>query len=281
VVSTSSPDYLLPAMSTFVQQRLGIPRCVAIDVRSGCAGAVQALDLARLYLESGQYDTALVVGSEAISPLLAPIFLGSDPERIRMRDRIPVFSFGDGAAAAVLRSRRPAVDGPRGLLESSMACVGGDRAPGMQVVGAGTHAPIATQLRAKRLVELRVDVVGSGRHTPAVIAEGLDAVLTCNGAIADDVDLCVIPEGNAGYLVTELEASGELTPAWIAVADRISENLADVGATGSAAVLLALDAAWRTGQLRTGDRLVLLAIETSMWIYAGLMVEWSASAFAA
>jgi 3-oxoacyl-[acyl-carrier-protein] synthase-3 len=276
VVSTSSPDYLLPAMSTSVQQSLGLTRCTSIDVRSGCAGAVQAMDIARLYLERGHYQTALVVGSEAISPLLAPIFLGAGPDRIRMRDRISVYSFGDGAGAILLQARPPADHGPRGLLDSAISCVGGDRAPGMQVVGAGTHAPIHTQLLAKRLVELKVDVVASGKHTPAVIAEGLSAVLEHNNADVGSVDVCIIPEGNAGYLTAELEAAGALTPQWLGVADRISENLTAVGATGSAALPLALDSAWRSGAVEAGDRVLLLAIETSKWIYAGLLLEWSA-----
>jgi len=283
VVSTSSPDYLLPPMSSLVQQRLGLTRCAVIDVRSGCAGAVEALDIAAMYLANGQYRTALVVGSEAISPLLAPVYLGADIDRIRMRDRIPIYSFGDGAGAAVLQSSEaPAVDGdivpasPRGIRKSAFACIGGDRNPGMQVIGAGTHAPIHAQLRAKRLVELSVDVIESAKYTPHVIAEGLAAVLAGNQLASSEVDVCILPEGNAGYLTSELRESGMLTPQWLDIADRIQENLAVVGATGSAAVMLAMDSAWKSGRLAPGDRVLLLAIETSKWIYAGLLVEWTA-----
>jgi len=283
VVSTSSPDYLLPPMSSLVQQRLGLSRCAVIDVRSGCAGAVEALDIAAMYLANGQYRTALVVGSEAISPLLAPIYLNTDADRIRMRDRIPIYSFGDGAGAAVLQSSESATSdedtvsqSPRGLRKSAFACVGGDRKPGMQVIGAGTHAPIHTQLRAKRLVELAVDVVESALYTPHVIAEAISAVLAVNDLQSSEIDTYIIPEGNAGYLTDELREAGLITPQWLDVADRIYENLAVVGATGSAAVMLAMDSAWKSGKLVPGDRVLLLAIETSKWIYAGLLVEWSA-----
>ena len=34
------------------------------------------MDIARFYLEQGSYETALVIGSESVSPALAPIFLG-------------------------------------------------------------------------------------------------------------------------------------------------------------------------------------------------------------
>src|SRR5947209_8490204 len=85
VTSTSSPDYTLPPLATIVQEKLGLRRCAVIDVRSGCAGGVEALDIARLYLERGLYHTAIVIGCEAISPALAPIFCGKDPESIRIR----------------------------------------------------------------------------------------------------------------------------------------------------------------------------------------------------
>jgi 3-oxoacyl-[acyl-carrier-protein] synthase III len=276
VLSTASPDYLLPPLVTFVQEALGLERCATVEIRSGCAGAVEALDVARLYLERGIHETAVVIGSEAISPLLVPIFLGKDPEQIRMRDRMNPYNFGDGAGAIVLQ----AGEGD-GVLGSAIASVGGLKKPAMQIVGAGTHEPIHKQLLAKTLVDLKVDVVESGRFTPYVLTEALSAVVASSGVRAEDIDLCIIPEGNAGYMVDELEEAGLLTPEWIALADKIYENLTEVGATGSAAVPLALDDAWRKGRLEPGDIVMLLAIETSKWKYAGMVLTWTAAPIAA
>ena len=41
---------------------------------------------------------------------------------------------------------------------------------------------------------------------------------------------------------------------------------------------LALDHAWRTGAVQPGSRVLLLAIETSKWIYAGMYLDWTAAA---
>jgi 3-oxoacyl-[acyl-carrier-protein] synthase III len=273
VLSTASPDYPLPPMVTFVQEALGLTRCATMEIRSGCAGAVEAMDVARLYLERGLYETALVIGSEAISPLLVPVYLGKDPERIRMRDRMNPYNFGDGAGAMLLR----AADGGEGIRGAAMACVGGDRKPGMQIIGAGTHAPIHEQLAASKLVDLQVDVIESGRFTPYVLTEALHAVLERSGTEADAIDVCVIPEGNAGYMTEELEEAGLLTPEWLAIRDKIFENLALVGATGSAAVPVALDYGWKTGAIKQGDLVMLLAIETSKWKYAGTVFPWTAA----
>jgi 3-oxoacyl-[acyl-carrier-protein] synthase III len=278
VVSTASPEYHLPPTATLVQEHLGLRKCAAIDIRSGCAGAVEALDLARLYLERGDFNTALVIGSETISPLTVPVFLGQDPDKVRMRDRLGIYNFGDGAGAMLLRGEDQ--EGI-GVLGSAICCVGGDRKPGMQVIGGGTHAPIASQLAAKRLVELKVDVVESGRFTPYVLTEALSETLARCGAAAETIDVCVIPEGNAGYMTDELREAGLLTPEWLALEDKIFENLSLVGATGSAAVPLAVDYAWTTERVKTGNMMMILAIETSKWKYAGMVLPWTAQAIPA
>ena len=278
VISTSSPDYLLPPMATLVQDKLGLRRCATVEIRSGCAGAVEAMALARLYLERGSYKTAVVVGSETISPLLVPIFRGKDPNSIRMRERMNVFNFGDGAGAILMQADDSEEDG---ILGSAVACVGGGRKPGMQIVGGGTHSPLHEQLKAARLVDLKVDVIESGKFTPHVLTEALTDVLRRSNVSAESIDVCIIPEGNAGYMTEELRAAGLLTPEWTALEGKIFENLALVGATGSAALPLSLDHVWTSGQLKTGDRVMLLAIETSKWIYAGMVLPWTAPALPA
>lgn len=273
VVSTASPEYHLPPTSTFVQEKLGLRACAVVDIRSGCAGAVEALDLARMYLERGAYDTAVVIGSEAISPLCVPVFLGQEAKRVRMRDKLGIYSFGDGAGAMVLQ----ADDGEgEGIMGSALACVGGEKKPGMQVVGGGTHAPVHEQLQAKRLIDLRVDVVESGRFTPYVLTEGLKDTLERSDVAAEAIDMCVIPEGNATYMTDELREAGLLTPEWTELEPKIFENLSLVGATGSAAVPIAVDYGWKTGAIKQDDIIMLLAIETSKWKYGGMVLPWTA-----
>jgi 3-oxoacyl-[acyl-carrier-protein] synthase-3 len=263
-------------MVTLVQDKLGLQRCAAVEIRSGCAGTMEALDLARMYLERGGYRTALVIGSEAISSLLVPAFLGKDPADLRMRDRVMYYNFGDGAGAMLLQADEQG----EGILGSAMACVGGGKKPGMQIVG-GTYAPLQKQKQSERFMSFQVDVVEAGRFSPFVIAEALNAILSSSGASADSIDHCIVPEGNAGYVLEQLRISGTLTPEWSTLQNKIRENLSRVGATGSAAVPLALDDTWKSGQLKAGERVMLVGIETSKWIYAGMVLPWTAEAYSA
>lgn len=274
VLSTSSPDYPLPPMVTLVQDKLGLRRCATLEIRSGCSGSAAALDVARRYLEQGAYRTAIVIGSEAISPVLVPTFQGKDPDSIRVRDRLGIYSFGDGAGAIVLQAEPERAGG---VLGAAMACVGGGKKPGMIIPGGGTNAPLTKQVLSERLMELRVDFAASGSFTPHVLTEALTDVLQRSGVTADSIDLCIIPEGNTGYLREELAQAGLLTPEWLALDGKVFENLSLVGNTGSAALPLALDHAWKTGTVKPGDRVMLLAIESSKWIYAGMVLTWAAA----
>jgi len=271
IVSSSSPDQLLPPLSAHLQDRLGIRRCATLDIRSGCAGAVAAMDVARYHVESGRSQNALVVGSEVISPLLYPIFGGREPDSIRVRDRINVYNFGDGAGAVIM-----SLTDQGGILGAAMAGVGGGSPPGMQIIGGGSLEPLHELVKRPRPLELKMDVTEVGRRSPVVLAEAIRDVLRAAHVDAADVAAAVIPEGNAGYLVQGLLDAGLDAGDLSSVQDVVLENLSDVAATGSAAAPLSLDAAWKAGRLRQGDRVLLIGMESSRWIYAGLVIEWTA-----
>jgi 3-oxoacyl-[acyl-carrier-protein] synthase-3 len=272
ILATGTPDYPLPAVVNMVQEALGLERCATLEIRSGGAGWVQGLDIARFYLEQGSYDTALVIGSESISPVLAPVFLGKTPDKIRVRDRLPVYMFGDGAAAAVVTASE---NGDRGLMPGAMRAVGGSRKPGIHSVGGGTHAPLHEQQRGKKLVDLRVDVVGAGDFTPIMVTEALADAIGRSGVDAESIAHCLIPEGNVGWMLDSLREQGLMTPEWTAMEGKIFDNLAQTGACGCAAVPLFLDHGRRTGLVKKGDRALLIGVEATKWIYAGIIVDWT------
>ena len=164
-----------------------------------------------------------------------------------MRDRMNPYNFGDGAGAVVVRRERG-----RGAGSSARDGVPRrQKKPAMQIIGGAPTRP-STSNAAKRLVDLKVESSSPDRFTPLRADGGPDEVLEASGRPAEDIDVCVIPEGNAGYMVEELKEAGLLTPEWTALEGKIYENLTEVGATGSAAVPLALDDAWRKGRLKPG-----------------------------
>ncbi|MFF0478778.1 3-oxoacyl-ACP synthase III family protein [Streptomyces sp. NPDC004284] len=275
VVCTATPEYTLPNVATTLQHYLGLESVAAIEIRGACAGWVQALDLARRQLADGTARTALVVGSEAGSPVLAPHFLGKDPARVRMRDRLTLYTFGDGAGAVVMRAE-PAGESSADEFAFVNACVGGLRKPGMEIIGGGTDVPQAEQLRRKQLIQMKIDVPGTTTFGPQVFVRAIQEMARKDGRALGEFDAIVLPEGNADYFADEFESAGLSAEDIRALDGRIVENLAEVGATGSAAVPLSLDAGWTSGRIKPGDRIVLLGIEASRYIYTGLSLTWQA-----
>jgi 3-oxoacyl-[acyl-carrier-protein] synthase-3 len=148
--------------------------------------------------------------------------------------------------------------------------------PGIHSVGGGTHAPIHEQMAAKRLVDLRVDAVGAGDFTPVMVTQALSDTLESCGVEATSIDHCLIPEGNVGWLLDSLREAGLFTPEWQAMEGKIFDNLSQMGACGCAAVPLFLDHAWKNGLIKPGDRVMTIGVEATKWIYAGLVVDWTA-----
>src|SRR5438874_1983911 len=63
IVATLSPDYLLPATSSAIQDRLKL-NCAAMDVSAACAGFMYAFVTGMQYVATGCSNAALVVGAD-------------------------------------------------------------------------------------------------------------------------------------------------------------------------------------------------------------------------
>src|SRR5215212_594066 len=124
IVATDTPEVSSPDTAAFVQHRLGAREIPSYDLAgSGCAGWVQALDVARARVLLGQ-DPVLVIGVELLS------------RRISWSDRNTAVLFGDGAGAAIVGTRRlaarilSAVSGTDGSQTGILGIeVGGSRRP--------------------------------------------------------------------------------------------------------------------------------------------------------
>ncbi|MGB3521232.1 MAG: 3-oxoacyl-ACP synthase, partial [Mycobacterium sp.] len=90
IVATSTNFRQTPSCAPTVAVALGAQGVPAFDVATGCAGFGYALGVAADLLRGRTINTALVIGSEVLSPT------------IDMQDRSNCFIFGDGAGAVVV-----------------------------------------------------------------------------------------------------------------------------------------------------------------------------------
>lgn len=92
VVSTMSPDAVLPCTACEVQKAIGAEGAVCFDLQAACTGFVFAYNTAQAYIQSNMCRTVLLIGSERLSRL------------VDWTDRGTCILFGDGAGAAVLKA---------------------------------------------------------------------------------------------------------------------------------------------------------------------------------
>lgn len=98
VLSTTTPDRVVPATSATVQHGLGL-QCGAFDINAACSGFVYGLAVAQGLIAIGS-KKVLLIGTDTLSRITD------------WTDRNTAILFADGSGAAVLE----AVDGPGDLL---------------------------------------------------------------------------------------------------------------------------------------------------------------------
>src|SRR5689334_2637841 len=93
LVATDTPEYISPATSVVVQQRIGAVNAGTFDINCACAGFVTTLDTAFKYMIADEsYRNVLVIGCYAMSKF------------IDWKDKKTSTLFADGAGAVVLQS---------------------------------------------------------------------------------------------------------------------------------------------------------------------------------
>ena len=67
IVSTTSTNLLMPGISYKVQEHFNIENCMCLDILAGCAGYINAMDIARNYIAIEKVNKALVIGVDILS----------------------------------------------------------------------------------------------------------------------------------------------------------------------------------------------------------------------
>jgi 3-oxoacyl-[acyl-carrier-protein] synthase-3 len=253
IVATISPDTYFPSTACHVQRNLGAIKAVAFDVSAACAGFLYAMQIARHFINSGNRRTALIVGADKLSGI------------VNWKDRNTCVLFGDGAGAAILTCKDPGDNDPSGLLSSIMAS-DGRLTDILSVPGGGSAIPITPENAGERLNTIHMQgrevFKAAVKHT----LEACEAAIERAGLTTQDISLIIPHQANIRIVDAIRERLG-------LPAERAFLNLHKYGNTSGAAIAIALDEAARSGIMKKGDNVLLVAFGAG-FAWAASVIRW-------
>lgn len=256
ILSTATPDRLLPATAVDLQAELGATRAAAFDLSAACSGWLYALTVAEGMIMSGVAETALVVGAEKMSSI------------VDWQDRNTCVLFGDGAGAAVLKRVRPSRMTPaleKGILSAFMRS-DGTLADLLYRPGGGATSPFCEQTLTDRSHYVKMAGREVFKHAVRSMAEACDRALDGAKLTGNDIDLLIPHQANVRII--EATAKHANVPM-----EKVYVNVDRFGNTSSASIPIALDEAIERGRVKEGSTVLLVAFGAG-FTWASMVVRF-------
>jgi 3-oxoacyl-[acyl-carrier-protein] synthase III len=251
VLSTATPDRLLPSTACDMQALLGATNAAAYDISAACSGFLYGLSVAEGHIASGNAEIALVVSTEKMSGI------------VDWGDRATCVLFGDGAGAAVLR--RTGHGTQRGLL-SSFIRSDGTLAELLWRPAGGVRVPIDVAVLDEK--SHLVKMAGREVFKSAVrsMAEGADQALMRAGLTGADIDLLIPHQANMRIIEATARYAG-------IPMEKVFVNVDRYGNMSSATIPVALDEALEQGRLKPGHNVLMVAFGAG-FTWASTVLRW-------
>lgn len=248
VVATASPDMLFPTTACYLQSKLGAT-CGAFDLAAACSGFPYALAVAEGFVKSGLYKNVLVVGAEAITKF------------INWKDRSTCVLFGDGAGAAVI-SR--STDG-HGILASYLGA-DGSQSGILQIPAGGSIHPPSEETVKNGLHYLRMAGPELFKIAVRTMEQAVREVLKREGLQVSDIG-CLIPHQANNRILQAVADRLEIA------SEKVFINVHRYGNMSSASTVVALYEAVKSGAVKKGDYVVLVAFGGGL-TWAANLIKW-------
>lgn len=244
VVATVSHLMQTPAAATLISHRIGATPAAAFDISAACAGFCYGVALASDMVKAGSAGHVLVIGVEKLSDITNPV------------DRGTAFIFADGAGAAV---------------------VGPSEEPGIGPVVWGADGEQYDLIRQtvawdevfatpdKEWPALQMQGSAVFRWASFAMAKVAQQALAAADLSVDDLDAFIPHQAN--MRITDAMARTLKLPERVVIARDIAEQ----GNTSAASVPLAMHRLIDEGQVKPGDKALLIAFGAGL-AYAAQVV---------
>ncbi len=249
VVSTATPDRLLPSTACDIQALLGATNAAAFDISAACSGFIYALGVAEGHLAANRGEVALVISAEKMTGI------------VDWSDRSTAVLFGDGAGAAVVRRST----GGRGILSSYIRS-DGTLAELLWRPAGGVKIPMDYAVLDER--SHLVKMAGREVFKAAVrsMADAADQALLRAGLTGEDIDIFIPHQAN----IRIIEATARYAKVPM---EKVFVNVDRYGNMSSATIPVALDEALEQGRIKPGDNILMAAFGAG-FTWASAVIRW-------
>ena len=246
ICATITADDVCPSCAGAVQEALGAS-CPAFDISSACSGFLFALDTAAGFFARGTVKKVLVIGAERISKLLD------------WTDRSTCVIFGDGAGAAVLEASDDDC-----YLVSELHTAGGSDV--IHIPAYQGQSPFRQIPEGERPPVIFMAGQETFKFAVNAMVGHIRSMASKIGKTPEELDFIVPHQANTRII--DFAAKKLNLPA-----EKFIVTIQNYGNTAAASVPTALDEANRSGRIRRGDLVAMVAFGGGL-SSAGAVVRW-------
>ena len=249
IVATVTPDSAFPSVSCLVQHAIGAAGAACLDVSAACARFVYALVTAQQFIARGTYKNALVIGVDKFTNL------------IDWKDRGTCVLFGDGAGAAVVSRSK---DG-HGILASYLGA-DGNQSEILQIPAGGSKIPPSAESVANGQHFIRMDGPALFKIAVKTMEQAVRKVLEHERLEVKDIN-CLIPHQANNRILQAVAERLKIAP------EKVFINVDRYGNMSSASTVIGLYEAVKTGAVKKGDYVVLVAFGGGL-TWGASLIKW-------
>lgn len=249
ILSTATPDRLLPSTACDIQALIGANNAVAFDIGGACSGFLYGLSMAEGYIAAGRADNVLVVASEKMSSI------------VDWTDRSTCVLFGDGAGACIVQKS----EGRKGIIGTHH---GSDGKLAELLYRPAGGALIPSTPESMEAGDHLVKMAGKEvyRHAVRSMAEASQKALENAGILGEDVDLLIPHQANIRIIESTARHAG-------IPMDKVFVNVDRYGNMSSATIPVALDEALEQGILQEGMNVLTVAFGAG-FTWGAVVIRW-------
>ena len=248
IVATVTPDFVFPATSNVLCDKIGATNAWGYDLAAACSGFLFALTTGSQFIETGKYKKVLVVGADKMSSIMD------------YTDRSTCIIFGDGAGVVLLE---PNTEG-YGVIDSILKVDGSGRKYLHQKAGGSVKPPTHETIDAREHFVFQ-DGQPVFKRAVAGMADVSVEIVERNNLKSEDIAWLTPHQANKRIIDATAERLG-LAP------EKVMLNIQKYGNTTAGTIPLCL---WEyEKQLKKGDNIILASFGAGL-TWGAIYLKWA------